>query len=1072
MFNSKPLYLTYKGRLVDQIADDPIGVARWKLNSDEFDKTFGEITIIGELIPQHIYLNMTTLEFRGVFYAGTFTEGLISLSFNRNSRREDSYFAIFDYAGGKFKQIKLYCDLLIPENMYDPLYTAGIEIHRMAWTDNARFFQAILTPTGTESWESDGFTIEGPTKIVVSNAFEDASGKPMWDSAIEVMQVDCILSDGALYIPKLDKVVSAIEVNVKCETPPTHLDNTTVLDTFEFNILDAFLGYRGAMYVKKAFISGVNMTISARFVNGDSVDHGPSSGEILSSHMQEWSRYNKYSGKLLEFLPVDDRGNVEYSNGWSFVGTFRAGERNGLGKLTSPDGNTWIGSWRDGKRTNEIGRLKLEDGETYRGVWKDGEPFVRTTVLERARAQNRRTALLSSPRFRFNRPYDNIESIIVEKSGYDRIVSINGEIVLRKASPLVVASVQQLFKSTNPAKLGVGRDSSQYVGPRNTDRYHRLVPIEVFDVDYSKNNLQRKWERSQSNNFNRMAYCITKKGANPSQMQAARRGDFGKGALKDAPDSSNAADDDPMYVHTRLDRLPGLASQGVQLENDTNEKFLLHGTTAETILPMLLEGPTNKYVSKGAFGKAVYFAEDVGKSDQYCRINSNSADAGPDGFLKDMLGIKPEQYEDAVLSARNSKDVFYMFVVRVALGCPAVVNAEDFWANRAGKEGTPAYDTKLFFDVKDFYKYPYQFPGYSTAFNIDRQFQSVVIDDWGPNHPLNMRYREFMVYNGFVAKVTHLVAYKRLAGWPKDVPRKAVGGGVWAPDKYKFDDDPLLDYTDPLDKNDWKKPAISPDSYDNVEFDFKQALGEMKNDASLYLPPVPPPVAPSPPPATSPSAPAQPGSSVASGDRYVLKADLGDANRWTVYQEDSSGAQTFLFDRGLTKAKAPSIRDIDSGERENKCMAALRSSSMAWETFELLSNCFQNRFWGWEKCMKLAGEWPRAGTKRFGRRLPEYDPIMLVCTDVTMRFYYYEQYDEDVITKLSVMMSRNVAHWSYFQDKRYEVKFNPVSLVPKRIYDKFTEICKALKKFYHLYDDEGLKLDEKTTLSNLNAITF
>ena len=293
------------------------------------------------------------------------------------------------------------------------------------------------------------------------------------------------------------------------------------------------------------------------------------------------------------------------------------------------------------------------------------------------------------------------------------------------------------------------------------------------------------------------------------------------------------------------------------MEGDINEKFLVHGTTAANVLPMLLQGPTNQFSSGGAFGKAVYFAEDVGKSDQYCKKADGMADIdyGSAGVIKTMLGIKPEDYDDAVVSAQGKKDVFYMFVVRVALGCSALLESSDYRANRAGKPGTEANKQRLMFEPADMKEsaavsaafaagmYGAGVPGMGTAYKLDNQFQSVIIDDWGPHASLNMRYREFMVYSGFVAKITHVVAYKRMAPWPDSVPRKDVNGLMWKPHPTNFDRDAELDYTDPLTytgndiatgKPKWKVPVVDPEDFaaDDPE-DTPALMLEEMNDTRI-----------------------------------------------------------------------------------------------------------------------------------------------------------------------------------------------------------------------------------------------
>jgi len=61
------------------------------------------------------------------------------------------------------------------------------------------------------------------------------------------------------------------------------------------------------------------------------------------------------------------------------------------------------------------------------------------------------------------------------------------------------------------------------------------------------------------------------------------------------------------------------ASEGfsLSLNDDVNEKILLHGTRPETLLTLLQNGLSERF-SGGLFGNGSYLAEDPSKIDQYC----------------------------------------------------------------------------------------------------------------------------------------------------------------------------------------------------------------------------------------------------------------------------------------------------------------------------------------------------------------------------------------------------------------------------------------------------------------------
>lgn len=85
---------------------------------------------------------------------------------------------------------------------------------------------------------------------------------------------------------------------------------------------------------------------------------------------------------------------VKYKDGTIYEGTFRGGKKNGMGKLTFPNGDTYTGQWLEGERhghgiyiwksgakyegeysknqRNGIGTFTFADGKIYQGEWKDG----------------------------------------------------------------------------------------------------------------------------------------------------------------------------------------------------------------------------------------------------------------------------------------------------------------------------------------------------------------------------------------------------------------------------------------------------------------------------------------------------------------------------------------------------------------------------------------------------------------------------------------------------------------------------------------------------------------------------
>jgi hypothetical protein len=550
------------------------------------------------------------------------------------------------------------------------------------------------------------------------------------------------------------------------------------------------------------------------------------------------------------------------------------------------------------------------------------------------------------------------------------------------------------------------------------------------------------------------------------------------------------------------------------LEGDINEKFLLHGTTAANVLPMLLQGPTNEFSSGGAFGKAVYFAEDVGKSDQYCKTEPGTYDIdyGPNGVIKKMLGIKPEDYDDAVVSANGKKDVFYMFVVRVALGCPALLEASDYRANRAGKPGTEANKQRLMLEPRDMKEsaavsaafaagtYGPGVPGMGRAYKLDDQFQSVIIDDWGPHASLRMRYREFMVYSGFVAKITHVVAYKRMELWPVSVPRTDVNGLTWKPHPSKFDLDPALNYTDPLaykgndsstGKPMWKIPAVDPADFAVDDSDDKPAsvLDEM-NDAranSAYpdLPDAPPAAA------AGPSAAAGAGAAAA-GARPTFAPPPGGT--FPFYSSSFDALSNSSVEWKVTKHNGPSLSDMESAYSQilkagrsfystfhssgspeqallTKLTEILRSPTSGFKHIETvnilgcISMVFKSLSWNWKDGMDGLSTWTGKQPGKVGKTISYADVSIQSVTRVALLLYRVTPSTTDTFDILHACICASLGVATGWQKL-----VQTGGSVPPRVEKKWKEISSYMYTMFKAFKVRGLALDGSVTTAQINAV--
>ena len=82
------------------------------------------------------------------------------------------------------------------------------------------------------------------------------------------------------------------------------------------------------------------------------------------------SRIGEYTGLVKNGLP---QGQLCYSHGGKYIGSWKDGEKDGLGKYTYTDGRVSIGNYKNGKKNGNM-KIKCPNGDTYQGDFKNGSP--------------------------------------------------------------------------------------------------------------------------------------------------------------------------------------------------------------------------------------------------------------------------------------------------------------------------------------------------------------------------------------------------------------------------------------------------------------------------------------------------------------------------------------------------------------------------------------------------------------------------------------------------------------------------------------------------------------------------
>ena len=190
------------------------------------------------------------------------------------------------------------------------------------------------------------------------------------------------------------------------------------------------------------------------------------------------------------------------------------------------------------------------------------------------------------------------------------------------------------------------------------------------------------------------------------------------------------------------------------LKADANEKLLFHGTSRGVIDSIVANvGFATEQTNSGWFGRAWYFAEKPGKSDEYTTTTHapprrNLVDRTPSEHPKCVKALSPER--------KAYDDVRYLMLVRVTLGCAARVNKSSF------ENGRTRYSGKSFLTDHARKEHLSEFGrrqrdiGGMTSKDLAKPFDSVVFNDLTQG-----RYKEFMVFNELQAIPAYIVAYRR-----------------------------------------------------------------------------------------------------------------------------------------------------------------------------------------------------------------------------------------------------------------------------------------------------------------------
>ena len=276
---------------------------------------------------------------------------------------------------------------------------------------------------------------------------------------------------------------------------------------------------------------------------------------------------------------------------------------------------------------------------------------------------------------------------------------------IESSSP-VHRSLCSIMKNVDVTQLGVGRDTD----PAWRDKKYKLELATAWRIEHDM--LWDKYNSAKRQVKADMDILAEPQNINGFQHKRVR-----------------GLTDEELKTASAAGGLPG------PLDDEVNERILLHGTRPETLLKVLSQGLNERFCSTGGlFGAGTYLAEDAGKNDQYTKVDLQHDSSGS---LKDLHSRLYSQVD-------HPQEVYYIFVCRAAMGYPIRT-----------KDGTSCMDD----------------PQIRNVFGTRDKRELVDVPDVSPPvkyHSLIcelggqlQRYREFMIYHSEYIYPEYLMAYWR-----------------------------------------------------------------------------------------------------------------------------------------------------------------------------------------------------------------------------------------------------------------------------------------------------------------------
>lgn len=277
------------------------------------------------------------------------------------------------------------------------------------------------------------------------------------------------------------------------------------------------------------------------------------------------------------------------------------------------------------------------------------------------------------------------------------------------------------FQNTRPDFLGQGRDV------RDEEVYNALVPVIGFEINYDEGAAPT------------LAYQQRTSSLLPEENRLRCPPTYTNGETSQA---SNTLEFFNALLHK---------PEGDRDASEKGESLLWHGTNLQAALEIVQYG-FRMPVSGRRFGRGLYFADDVGKSDQYTTLHH--PEACRDFTLDSSYNVyraKLMTKLSLLLSESENEDIRsmrWLLACRVTLGCVAKVTLETYGFGKAipkTEEGLP-----VFVDG-------------AKGTTLAEPFNSLnLINREEDELEKRYRYSEFVVYDPALALPMALIGYKRV----------------------------------------------------------------------------------------------------------------------------------------------------------------------------------------------------------------------------------------------------------------------------------------------------------------------